>query len=362
MRRSTLPDSSRHRAGFTMLEMITAVAVSTIVVGGLFSLFNLQSKQFLYQDTQMNMHQNLRFAADIITRTVRLAGNGSMGATRGVLGWDGSSTDADNSMPVVISWDGGTTGTDAITVVYADPTLEMHSSVLSVEPCTTSTLTFDMDMLNYSNLIGNLTTGELLMCWDHAAIAGTRSWIWEIDGGGDASTGQVSVIDNSSYTDFSNDCSSTENLPPIVTCSRGNVVTFYIDDDSTDGSGPGSEDHPVLMMDLDYDYPATGGSEDDIPLVDDIEDLQIAYCRDNDDCTDDTVWVDDLSAAAGEGETVWMARINLIARTPRLDPRDQHSEVRPGMENRAATSTSDRYYREILTTQVTIRNLRYMAN
>ena len=57
-----------------------------------------------------------------------------------------------------------------------------------------------------------------------------------------------------------------------------------------------------------------------------------------------------------------MARINLIARTPRLDPRDQHSEVRPGLENRAPTATSDGYYREILTTAVTIRNLRYMAN
>jgi hypothetical protein len=145
----------------------------------------------------------------------------------------------------------------------------------------------------------------------------------------------------------------------VVTCSRGNVVTFYIDDDSTDGAGPGSLDHPVLMMDLDFDFPSTGGSEDDIPLVDDIEDLQIAYCRADTDCSDDSVWVDDLTVT--EGQAVWMARINLIARTPRADPRDVHTETRPGLENHAATTTTDRYYREILTTSVTVRNLRNLV-
>jgi hypothetical protein len=287
---------------------------------------------------------------------VRLAGYGTAGAATGALGWDGSSVSSSDTLPAVISWDGGTTGTDAITVLYADPTLEMNSSVLTVESCTTSSITFDMDMLNYSNLIGNYAVGELLMCWDHAAIAGTRAWIWEIDGAGSSSTGQIGVVDNSGYTDFSNDCSSTDNLPPIITCSRANVVTFYIDDDSSDGAGPGSEDHPVLMMDLDFDFPTTGGSEDDVPLVDDIEDLQIAYCPADTDCTDSTVWVDDLTLA--EGQDVWMARINLIARTPRTDPRDQHQEARPGLENRAAESTDDGYYREVLTSGVTIRNLR----
>lgn len=353
MRRRTLS-----RSGFTMVEMITAVAISVIVVGGLYSLFNLQSKQFLYQDAQMNMHQNLRFAADIITRTVRLAGYGTAGAARGKLGWDGSSAADSNTMPVVISWDGGSTGPDAITVLYADPTLEMNTSVLTVESCTTSTLSFDMDMLNYSNLIGNYAAGELLMCWDHAAIAGTRAWIWEIDGGGSSSTGQISVVDNSTHLDFANDCSSTENLPPIVTCSRASVVTFYIDDDATDGTGPGSSDHPVLMMDLDYDYPDTKGSDDDIPLVDDIEDLQIAYCRQGDDCSDSSVWVDSVSVA--ESQEVWMARINLVSRTPRTDPRDVHTETTVALENRVASSSSDQYYREVLTTNVTIRNLRNM--
>ncbi len=350
MRRRTLT-----RQGFTMIEMITAVAVSLIVVGGLYSLFNLQSKQFMYQDAQMNMHQNLRFAADIISRTVRLSGYGTGGATRGVLGWDGSSTTEDNVLPAVVSWDGGTTGTDAITLLYADPTLEMNSSILTVETCSTSTIDFDMTMLNYANLIDNYSSGELLMCWDYASIAGTRSWMWEIDGGGASASGQIGVTPNTT-ADYLSDCGTTENLPPVMSCSRANVVTFYIDADSTDGAGPGSSAHPVLMMDLDFDYPGTGGSEDDIPLVDDIEDLQLAYCRADSDCSDDSAWVDDITAA--EGQEVWMVRINLIARTPRLDPRDIHEETRPGLENRSPTATEDGYYRQILTTSVTVRNLR----
>ena len=170
MRRRTLT-----RQGFTMIEMITAVAVSLIVVGGLYSLFNLQSKQFMYQDAQMNMHQNLRFAADIITRTVRLAGYGTGGATRGVLGWDGSSTSDDNTLPAVVSWDGGTTGTDAITLLYGDPTLEMNSSILTVETCSTSTLEFDMTMLNYANLIDNYGKSYTMLSCTHSLYGGIES-------------------------------------------------------------------------------------------------------------------------------------------------------------------------------------------
>ena len=47
-------------------------------------------------------------------------------------------------------------------------------------------------------------------------------------------------------------------------------MTFYIDN-SDNGIGPGTPAHPVLMMDLNMNFP----NNDDIPLVDNVEDLQL---------------------------------------------------------------------------------------
>ncbi len=51
-----LHDSSRRR-GFTMLEMLVAVAISVIVVAGLYALFVTQSRQFMYQDIRIRVSQ-----------------------------------------------------------------------------------------------------------------------------------------------------------------------------------------------------------------------------------------------------------------------------------------------------------------
>ena len=51
-------------------------------------------------------------------------------------------------------------------------------------------------------------------------------------------------------------------------------MTFYIDD--TDNAIGRYPSHPVLMMDLNNNFP----NNDDVPLVDNVEDLQIQYCVD----------------------------------------------------------------------------------
>ena len=69
----------RLRRGFTLLEMMVAIAIAAFVVAGLYGLFTVQSRQFLYQDLQMEMHQNLRFGTDVLSRSLRLAGYNTNG-------------------------------------------------------------------------------------------------------------------------------------------------------------------------------------------------------------------------------------------------------------------------------------------
>lgn len=362
----------RRRAGFTLIELMIAVLVSTIISSALFGLFKVQSRQLMHQDQQMSMHQNLRFAADILSRSARMAGYGMGGEINGPMGYDYSSdsTSEEYSLPAIISWDGGSSSPDAITLVYADPSLEMNTSVTTTEACSTSSLTFNMTHKNYSNLIGSYAASEMVMCWDYGASKGTESFLWQIDVAGSSSTGTIGVQDNSGfYSDYDAVCGSEENLPPILWCSRANVVSYYVDDDDSDGVGPGSADHPVLMMDLNYSYPSSGQAADDVPLVDEIEDLQIEYCPKSEDCTVESAWIDELAlddSGNYEGTTVWMVRFTIVARTQRTDLKNfggggtGHLKSRPAIANRNASSSGDNYHRTITSTEITVRNLRLL--
>ncbi len=343
---------------------MVAIVIAGLTISGLYTLFNVQSRQFVVQDLHMEMHQNMRFATDMITRSVRMAGYGSNGSVNGVLGPNGS-TDENDELPVIISHDDpdGDDGPDAITVVYADPSLMMDSQNNVIEACGTTSLTFRPGHLSQADKISQFTAGELMMCFDYADMRGMNTFIWALSADGDSTNGVIYVDDNSTLSDYAAACPSNENLTPILTCSKANVFTFYIDDDSTtteQSNGPGTAENPVLMLDLDMSWP----DDDDIPLVDNIEDLQIEYCVNDDptttvDCSDSSVWTD--SVADGDNAYVWMVRISMVVRSARADPRDLYPGSRPALGNRSAGSGGDNYYRQVISSEVTVRNLRYQS-
>ncbi|MED5373100.1 MAG: prepilin-type N-terminal cleavage/methylation domain-containing protein [Myxococcota bacterium] len=348
--------SRQRRDGFTMLEMLIAVSISVIVVAGLYSLFSQQSRQFLKQDQAMNMHQNLRFASDILSRSGRMAGYGTGGEVYGVMGWDGSSADNSYGLPPIITWDAWSGSHDAVTFIYADPSMEMMTSPLTIETASTTTITFPYQRPGYSTKLSALSAGDLMICWDYANVSGINSFIWEIAADGHAS-GVVTVLDASSLLDYSSAVGA--NLPPVMHCSRAQVVTFYIDDNEADGVGPGSQDHPVLMMDLDFDFVDGTPDGDDIPLVDDIEDLQLAYCPAEGTCTDGSSdWVNTLTR--DQSLEAWMMRYSLVSRSSRVSRTETEVTAPQSLENHAPTGTKDGYSRTSHTSKVMFRNLRLL--
>jgi prepilin-type N-terminal cleavage/methylation domain-containing protein len=361
----------RARQGFTLLEMMVAVALSIIVTAALYALFIAQSRQFMTQDAQSYMHQNLRFGIDILSRSARMAGYGTGGEVTGELGFDPASLAVSNvaTLPAVISYDSWSGGTDAITIVYADPTLEMMTAPNQINACSTSGISFPTNRPNYGTYLSSYGVGDYVICWDYAPATGTESYLWSVQSAGNSSTGGLGVtpITAGVFTDFDAVCDpADENLPPVMHCSRAHILTFYIDN-TDDGVGPGSPQHPVLMMDLDFDFPSTGPSTDDVPLVDDIEDLQISYCPRSlatavGGCESAAAWTDSLGTTSGpyDGTEVWMVRFSLVARSMREDERGVYRSSRPSLENHSPTDPEDGYYRQVLTTAVTARNLRMM--
>jgi len=347
----------RSRRGFTMVELAISVGMATFVVLGMYGIFTIQTQQLMNQDMRMEMHQNGRFALEILSRSIRMAGFGSQGSIVGVMG---AGSDG-NVQETVVSYDGyGTNGSDAITVAYMEPSLVMNTAYSAVPSCTTSTMLFDANHLDYFDKLMQFRSGDLLMCYDYAAIGTNNTYLWAITA--DASTtspfGTINV-DSSAATlsDFSGACPASSNISPSIRCSKGQVMTFYIDD--TDNAiGPGTPSHPVLMMDLNNNFP----NNDDVPLVDNVEDLQIQYCiddGDNDtDCSVFSNWTN--AVTTGDAQNVWMVRIMMVLRSPKENFQDftWSNNVRPALGNNTASTSADGYYRNVVVTEVTVRNHR----
>ena len=60
--------------GFTLVEMVLALAISTIVLAAVYSVFTIANKNFTTQNAAANVQQNLRSAIRLIARDIRHAG------------------------------------------------------------------------------------------------------------------------------------------------------------------------------------------------------------------------------------------------------------------------------------------------
>jgi len=63
-----------NKKGFTLVELLVAIAISGIVAGAIFTAFQSQQKSYLIQDQVTEMQQNLRAAMDFMVREIRMAG------------------------------------------------------------------------------------------------------------------------------------------------------------------------------------------------------------------------------------------------------------------------------------------------
>jgi hypothetical protein len=273
----------------------------------------------------------------------------------------GRGGDDSNTLPSLISHDGeGPGGADAVTIISMDPNLVMYTDPDVLRSCGTTLIDFDPSRPGYSGKLDDFASGEYLLCYDYGSPNGGRTLMWEIESV-DAAAGTFVVADGTgTYPDFATTCPSTDNLPVGMECSRAEITTFYIDADDSDGIGAGTSAHPVLMMDLDFESP----DDDDIPVVDNIEDLQVEYCFRDDTCTA-ADWTDDIDdgtdgSTANDADDVYMMRFTIVARSPRQDLNRIFAGAPLSIANNSPTATADHYYRQVLSSEVTVRNMRVL--
>lgn len=94
--------------GFTLIELMIALVILSIVIAGIYSIFNTQHKSYIVQEQVVDSQQNVRIAMNMISRDIRNAGAG-IALLCGATATEGLGS-------VIQPNDGGADGPDSITV------------------------------------------------------------------------------------------------------------------------------------------------------------------------------------------------------------------------------------------------------
>ncbi|MBW2005450.1 MAG: prepilin-type N-terminal cleavage/methylation domain-containing protein, partial [Deltaproteobacteria bacterium] len=63
-----------NKQGFTLVELLVAMAISGVVMAGIYSVYYSQQKSYVAQEQMAAMQQNLRAAMYVMEREIRMAG------------------------------------------------------------------------------------------------------------------------------------------------------------------------------------------------------------------------------------------------------------------------------------------------
>lgn len=352
-RRTVSPVNAR---GFSVIELMVAMAITVTLLLGITQVFQGSKGAYLVMEQMSRLQENGRFALDYITRDVRMAGY------RGCSNLNGDLTNTLNdSNDVLFNFDVGIEGYDNVTTV---PT-ELLDADINPLPGTDVVIVRGV-FTPPVRVVKNNSSAQLF-----SEVKGT------VPGGCPDGTDMVSGICDMDIL-LVTDCrksrvfqatniqvaSDVLNIVHARNGNPGNAISSWGGASAPEEEtfGPGSEIVQVGTRAFfvgDNDGVPTlfvkRESGDPIPLVDNVEDLQVLYGRDTGGGganmeTDEYV---DASVASADWAAVLSARISLLLRTES----DNTALETQTLNYAGATLTpADRRLRRAFTSVVTIRN------
>ena len=227
----------RKEKGFTLVELLVAMAISGIVVAAVYTAFVTQQKSYTIQDQVAEAQQNARVGLDLIAREVRMAGYGQ---PTWALPAD-TDGDGDNEQvtdPVTVTDGGG--NPDRITVIGCFDTAPGTLSVAASMGNTALTLQNSDEASKF-----NTTTKNSIFIggFENAKVTNI--------------SGRTLTIDIDPTTSGNQGLARSYSTGAEINLVR--AITYYVEDDT-------------LRRD---ENTGAGGQ----PLAENIEDLQITYAN-----------------------------------------------------------------------------------
>ncbi|TFH33423.1 MAG: prepilin-type N-terminal cleavage/methylation domain-containing protein [Deltaproteobacteria bacterium] len=310
----------RHpEAGFSLIEVMAALVILAIAMTAVFATFISQQKSFTTQNRVAEMQQNLRQAAEVMSRDIRMAGYGipdNVAIPNNVIASGVTSLRSlypkDNS-----------TGPDQIYLLYM---FDMDNNQRST--WNTAEMASGAASVTVDNAAGFLSSGELVIVTDY-----TKAQLFQVS----SKTATSLTFGGAIYPGTSSSAFVAGSPPPAPSTVAKARFNRYFIDSTTDPA------HPTLMVDR------MGGATPQ-PVADDIEDMQFTYGLD----TNGDGIIESWSSGAATPSQIRQVRLQLMART-RL-PEAGWSELRPVLGNHPAATTPDGYRRRTYDIVIDVRN------
>lgn len=281
--------------GVTLIELMIALVISAILVGGVYSLLITQQRVYVRQDQVVGAQQDARAALTILARDIRMAGM--------LTDMDGFNI---NGATEAITPTNSSAGPDQIRVVYAAEEVSWVSSVNTANK-----------QVTLSSGGSRFDTGNR----QYVAFEGVNH-IYQVSG---ISTDTLTLTEIPS--DYLADFSARVYCVKAITYSVSGTTLQRNDGSSTqDLAGVGDQSC--------------------------IEDLQFAYQVEGDTSN----WYNSPADAGASNTDIRAVRINILVRTTVEDTEDQNYQ-RPALEDRAGSGTQDGFLRRVYTTVVKLRNV-----
>lgn len=332
------------RRGFTLTELIIAMAISAIVLAMVVGVYRRQQRSFALQNEVTERQQNVRVAMDAIVRDLRLAGHGTSLMTTPTLDYTGDGTPdslilaaVDNSQGVA----GIADGTDVVTIVYARLP-HQFSSVTNEFAQGTSVSLASLDLDGDGQPDFAAAGAAIPMCYG-ILYDFSRATAFQVT----AVAGTTLTINPAVPSEYA----AGAYVSPL------SIVKYWIDN-KTDAVAAA---FPRLMRE---DFGRDTGPE---IVAENVTDLQVQYGLDPNKTGAVTSWVNDFSAATSLPQNVLAVRVWVMGRnpTPRPGYVDQlqvtpaiASQVNALQYGNVNLAPAALYVRELLMSEVELRNHR----
>lgn len=100
------------RGGFTLVELLVAIAIGGLLITAIYALLNTNSKLYYSEENTMMMTRDLRASTDFLIREIRMAGYNPTGASG--IGFQVGTSTTSIHFTMDIGGDGAITGTEEI--------------------------------------------------------------------------------------------------------------------------------------------------------------------------------------------------------------------------------------------------------